>query len=490
MSSAAPSSLLRRLLVRIGLVVLALLLAGGAISYLIARHYSDAVHDRWLYDSARTLAAQVRVIAQRPQLDLPDVALEMFIWDEKDQIYYEVTSKTRGRIAGNARFDVPATPAAARGGRFFDTTQGGRPIRAVAVAVDALDATEPIRVIVGETLNKRTALAGEILIATIPVQLLLIAAGALALLWSLRSGLTVVAATTAAIRSRNPLDLRPVSLSAPAPAEIAPLIVAINDLMSRVDQAQRAQQRFVANAAHQLRTPVATLQVQVERALREPDAAGQKTALAHVDLAVKRLSHLLHQILTLARVERDGDNRITHGPCNLGEIAASAVESHIDDALTRGCDLGYAGPPGTVIVDAQALLLKEALGNLIENALHYAGAGLHVTVGAHDGPPRLFVEDNGPGIPATERDRVWERFYRIPGTPGFGCGLGLAIVKEIADRHGATVSLEAAQGDSGTRVTITFAVGPRHQPDSAVAAAPATLAANAKEKVSDAVAEH
>jgi two-component system sensor histidine kinase TctE len=453
-NNATRPSLLRLLLVRIGVVVLALLLAGGAVTYVIARHYSDEVHDRWLYDSARTLAAQVHFASERPALDLPEVALEMFVWDEKDRIYYEVLSDRRGRIAGNAHFAAALAPRGEAGIRFFDTSLEGRAVRAVTVALRSPAQGESIRVIVGETLNKRTMLAGEILLATIPVQLLLILAGAFALWWALRRGLIGVSAATAAIRARDPCDLGPVALPKPAPAEIEPLIGAINDLIIRVDQAQRAQRRFVANAAHQLRTPVTTLQVQVERALRERDPEERATALAHVDVAVKRVSHLLHKILALARAAPDRPDALAFAPCDLADAAMRAVETRVDEALSRGRDLGYAAPSSPVIVEADATMLDELLANLIENALQYGGR--HITVGVADDPPGLYVEDDGPGISRSEREKVWERFYRIPGSPGFGCGLGLPIVREIADRHGASLSLDSAADGTGTRVTIVF----------------------------------
>jgi two-component system sensor histidine kinase TctE len=247
-----------------------------------------------------------------------------------------------------------------------------------------------------------------------------------------------------------------VVLTDPAPAEMQPLVSAINELLARAAQGQRAQQRFLANAAHQLRTPVATLQVQIERALREQDDGGRTTALRHVDDAIKRLGHLLHQLLTLAKLEPDGQSTIAPEACDLVALAKDSVERFVDRALSCDCDLGYSGPDGTVRAHAAPILVHEMLVNLLENACQYAPGG-HVTVSVADDPPRLIVEDDGPGIPAAERERVWDRFYRIPESAGFGCGLGLPIVQEMARLQGATVSLDAAGEHGGTRVVITFA---------------------------------
>ncbi len=455
-------SLFTQLLARIAPVTLGLLVIAAAATYAIARHYSDFVYDRWLYDSARTLAGQIRFHAQQPALDLPEIALEMFIWDETDRIYFEVTAGKRGHLAGNAHFSPAITVAADTGARYFDTTVAGDRVRAVTIAVAPSIEGNLVQVTVAETLHKRTALAREILIGIVPLQVALLVTGAAAIWLALRGGLRVVSATAAAIRARTPGDMSPVALPDPAPAEMQPLVSAINDLLARVEQGQRAQQRFLANAAHQLRTPVATLQIQIERALREQDDAGRIKALRHVDEAIKRLGHLLHQLLTLAKLEPDGHAAGDVEPCDLVALVKDSVERHVDTALRFGCDLGYAGPDDAVSACAAPMLVHEILVNLLENACQYAPGG-HVTVSVADQPPRLIVEDDGPGIPPAEREHVWDRFYRIPGSPGFGCGLGLPIVREMAQRQGASVTIDDAQQHRGTRVVVTFAAARRSE---------------------------
>jgi two-component system sensor histidine kinase TctE len=268
--------------------------------------------------------------------------------------------------------------------------------------------------------------------------------------------LRVVSDTAATIRARHPTDAEPIGNDQPVPVEIRPLIAAINDLLLRVGNAQRSQKRFVANAAHQLRTPVSSLQVQIDRALLERDPEGRVAALRHVESAIRRLGRLLHQLLMLARVEPDSQARLELSSCDLTQVAKETVELHDSAAVASHCDLGYAGPVEDVVVRGESALLNELLRNLVENAMQYGGPGTHITIRVETDPPRLMVEDDGPGISPAERDRVLERFYRSPGTAGSGCGLGLAIVQEIAGRHGGTVSIAGGANGRGTRVTVAF----------------------------------
>lgn len=438
-----------------GVVTGVLLLASGTISYFVALHYSNEVHDRWLIDSARSLAAQVKYVAQLPALELPEVAVEMFVWDDQDEIYFEVKADGNRRIAGNAHF--PEVPPLDPGEppQFADTTLNGKRVRTVRIAVPSARPAHAIDVIVAETLNKRSFLAREILVATVPVQLLLIALGGIAMWWGLRGGLSVVDAIARAIRERDPLDRRAVPVPAAAPSEIEPLIVALNDLIIRVNQARESQQRFVANAAHQLRTPVATLQIQIERAMRERDPREQAVALAHVETAVRRLGHLLHQLLMLAKVEPGAKERLQFVPCNLADVAHDVLERFVDRSVQASVDLGLAAPERPVTVMAERTLVAELLVNLVDNSLLYGRPGGRVTVGVVDVPPTLYVEDNGPGIPPHDREHAGDRFFRGAGAGGSGCGLGLAIVREIADLHGASVTIEDPDG-GGTRVSVRF----------------------------------
>jgi two-component system sensor histidine kinase TctE len=206
-----------------------------------------------------------------------------------------------------------------------------------------------------------------------------------------------------------------------------------------------------------LRTPLAALRLQLDLALRERDPERQQKALTDALAVLSRSSHLIHRLLSLSRVDQAAEEGTPLAFVDLDRLAREEVESWIDRALAKGVDLGYENASGAIVVSGHEDLLREALSNLIDNALTYGGSGGAVTVGICGEPPRLFVEDGGPGIPEPERGRVRNRFYRVPGTPGEGCGLGLAIVDEIARIHGARFSILSREGGTGTRAELAFA---------------------------------
>jgi len=238
-------------------------------------------------------------------------------------------------------------------------------------------------------------------------------------------------------------------------------VSALNGLLEEVAQASRNQQRFLANAAHQLRTPLAGLQAHTELALAKPLTPEVRAELEQVHQATIRTGRLANQLLALARAEPGA--RGNAAELNLKSLAESEANTWVHQALARDVDLGF--DLQWAPVQGDAFLLREALANLVHNALEYSQRGGHVTVrtGRHGMHSFLEVEDDGPGIPAPERERVLERFYRVPGTPGTGSGLGLAIVREIASGHGASISITDATGGSsatrGCRVAITFPHG-------------------------------
>ena len=226
-------------------------------------------------------------------------------------------------------------------------------------------------------------------------------------------------------------------------------------------QASRNQQRFLANAAHQLRTPLAGLQAHTELALAKSLPAEVRAELEQVHQSTIRTARLANQLLALARAEPGA--RGNAAELNLKALAESEADGWVHQALARDVDLGFE--LDWAPVQGDAFLLREALANLVHNAIEYSQRGGRVTVrtGGNGTHSFLEVEDDGPGIPPPERERVLERFYRVPGTPGTGSGLGLAIVREIASGHGATISITDAMAGSsatrGCRVAITFPYG-------------------------------
>jgi two-component system sensor histidine kinase TctE len=376
-----------------------------------------------------------------------------------DRIYEEVTSPSGRVLFGNAAFPAPPGNLSPNEPRYYDATIAGNPVRVVAIAVlSPTDATKTVTIQVAETKKKREALVWEIILVVVPLQAaILLIAGAF--IWfAVTSSLSSLDEIAARLGGYEPDGLVPVRDAESVPSEIKPLVFAINGLIQRVSEARSAQQRFVANAAHQLRTPLAALQVQTERALRETNPAHHAEALSHVLKAVTRMRHLTQQLLTLTRSDPSAANTLVMADIDLAELARNELERWVDAAIQRNIDLGYDGPESGIAVRGDQQLLRELIGNLVDNAIRYGRVGGEVTLGMHPNPTTIFVEDDGPGIAPAEREQVLEPFYRSPHNVGEGCGLGLTIAREIAARHGARLQI-ADRNSEGTRIEVVFGCG-------------------------------
>jgi two-component system, OmpR family, sensor histidine kinase TctE len=261
---------------------------------------------------------------------------------------------------------------------------------------------------------------------------------------------------------RRARDLRPLPTET-APVEIAPVVNAFNQLLQHLADANTMQQRFLANAAHQLRTPLAGLQMHFELLLRGDLPVEVRPELERMHSATIRASRLANQLLALAKAESTPEQDREFEIIDLRKIADAAARDWAPKAIGQRIDLGFS--LGRAVILGDPLLLPELLDNLIDNALRYTptGGSVTVTTGTTEAVPFLSVEDTGPGIPAGERTKVLERFYRIAGTAGEGSGLGLAIAQEVVDRHGGIVDIEDRPDQRGTRVRVRF---PRNRKDS------------------------
>ncbi|HQO29216.1 MAG TPA: ATP-binding protein, partial [Accumulibacter sp.] len=269
-------------------------------------------------------------------------------------------------------------------------------------------------------------------------------------------GLRPLATIEREIAVRSPNDLRAITVEG-TPREIQPMLTRLNRLFALLRQASAGQQRFLADAAHQLRTPLTGLQTQIELAAAEGRFDGDVERRQRFDEATRRIAHLIDQLLLFARAEAAGAAPLFE-PVSLPTLLEQAASIFLDQALAREIDLGFEVAPATVV--GIPSLLREALANLIDNALRYTPAQGVVTVrcGCRDQHAFLEVEDDGPGIPPAAREQVFERFTRLPAAPGNGCGLGLAIVREIAELHSATVELANPDGGRGLRIALLFPV--------------------------------
>lgn len=449
-------SLKAEILFRLAVPLIFFISIESVLSYFVTLHHVDVAYDRWLLDSARSLAQEIKASKGKVFVELPPAALEIFKWDESDKTYFKIISEEQGMLAGDKFVPEPfevetdwSRPV------YFDDEMYGEPVRVVSMRIAPEHSSEKVFVHVAETLNKRRNMMMDILLADLVPQMVLVLLAGIYLVVGVKRGLQPLHALAYEISKRSSRDLRPIP-EQHVFLEVRALTDTINDLLERLGSAIASQQRFIANAAHQLRTPLAGLKLQVERALREQDLPAMKPALMQIQGCADRMSHLTTQLLILARSEPiDGEYELR--PVDLCKLAKETCMDWVPKALQRRMELSFEGSKQPLYVQGDEVLLRELLANLLDNAICYGHDQGNIIVKVERDPsPRLSVEDDGSGIPELELDKVCERFYRIPGSPGDGCGLGLAIVKEIADLHKARFELNRASVAGGTRVELVF----------------------------------
>lgn len=434
----------------------------SVIDYDIAKRFVNLAYDRALLEAALDIGRQVKVINDRIYVDLPEVALQILQTTESGSLYYLVTGPKEEFISGE--LDLPRPPDETREAmadrvRYYDEKFHGFEIRAVALRVPVEPGTGrgAVRIQVAERVTARDEFARQIILRMVVPQGILILLAAFAVWYGVGRGLAPLSTLRREIESRSHRDLSALP-EEQAPQEVRPLIHAMNDLLARVGTAISAQQRFIADAAHQLRTPIAGLKTQTELALRQSQLGHVDDTLRQLRTATEQSTRLVNQLLSLARAEPGAKREHTVERLDLARIARDAATEWVPSALARGIDLGYDGEEGAAWIEGDAFLVRDMLGNLLDNAIRYTQHGGQVTVRVTAGTDAivLSVEDNGPGIPEQERERVFERFYRMLGTGTEGCGLGLAIVREIALSHRAEVALAAGAGGQGTVARVAF----------------------------------
>ncbi|MCU0968380.1 MAG: sensor histidine kinase N-terminal domain-containing protein [Rubrivivax sp.] len=437
-----------------------------ALTWLVAQGIANRPYDRDLSERLQVLAQQVA--AEQAQVHGPPqvlrdalgrVAATMLRADDEDRLFYQVLGERGEFIAGDPRLRVPddARSSPVNVPQLRDDTVGDETVR---VAYMWLPQTEvgadhgPL-VQIAETLDKRSRLATEIIKGVILPQFVILPLAVVLVWFALGRGIRPLRDLQRRIRARESHDLSPID-ERDVPEEVAPLVASINDLLQRLDDTIATQRRFLADAAHQLKTPLAGLRMQAELAEREIDAGrGDPQALKHslhqIALSSQRAAHMVNQLLAMARAE-DQALVMRKQRLDLAEIARETVRDFVPKSLERRIDLGYDGPePGDerCAMPGQPVFVRELVRNLVDNALQYTPPGGSVTARVLPDPfgqvVVLQVEDTGPGIPAAERELVFRPFYRALGTQVDGSGLGLAIVREIAERHDAQVAVEDAR---------------------------------------------
>jgi two-component system sensor histidine kinase TctE len=466
MSHSRPS-LRRRLLVFLLIPMAALLLLDALLTYGVALTYANRVHDRDLSDDALTLAKMLG----NDQLgnQLTPQARFLLEYDPDGRSYFSITSARRGLLAGNGQLpQLEYTPALGAAPTLYDTQLDKHSLRAASIHIAARrDPGDSLVITVAETLRDRHVQAREILLLAILMQTLLIVS-LLSLVWfGVSRGLRVLDPLTARLAARSH-ELTPID-GADVPQEIQPLTRTIDALFGRLRSMLALHDRFIADAAHQLRTPLTGLSLHVDRALADPRPETMIDALTHIQRLTQRAARTSSQLLALTRAQAAPLDNEERGLLDLGRMIPDAVAQRIHEAIRAGIDLGYEGVRQPFYIDGDAASVLDLLDNLIDNAMRYAGRGSTVTVSlqAHaDGSVSLSVEDNGPGVPPELLPRLRERFFRAAENGEEGSGLGLAIVQRIAERHSAEVIYRLAE-EHGLSVEVRFpppAISPANRP--------------------------
>jgi two-component system sensor histidine kinase TctE len=431
-----------KLLVRVLIPMAIVMGISGVIGYYQARNFVNASYDRSMLEEARGLAEQVQVTGADVLLDMPAVADEIIRADSTDRIYYQIRIMDGEVVAGDTV--LPQPPGQSQRAVYYDTLVQGEAVRVVSIPL--LPSTHsPIVVQYAETLRKRKVLANEIVFAVIAPQLALMVLAWIAIQRGVMVGLAPIERLARSIEQRSPDDLAPLPV-AEVPQELLPLLAAFNSMLVRLDGAAVAQKRFVADAAHQLRTPLAALRIQLERALREPDTAVREHLLQQLVAAIERTARLSSQLLLLARAEPGGTKAPSNECFDLCDLAFKTGSNWVARALQQDADLGLETPDHPIHVHGEPLMIGELINNLIDNALRYGGSQITLRVAQTDAGVELAVEDDGAGVPEAEAMRIFERFYRAPGSKAGGSGLGLSIVREIAHGSGAECGYRPREG--------------------------------------------
>ena len=451
MITAAGPSLQRQLLLWLLLPQLVLWAGGGALAYRIALSYAEKGIDQSLTQSVRALARQVKPIGSGLLIDFPRAAQDVLEQDPKDRVSYTVSSPPGKFLLGNQSLPQPdSVPTDSEGPFLYRTELDGKALRVAVMDVNYGDDSAPqtLRVQVGKSLVVQRRIASE-LVADMLAPLL--AAGVLLSLLvygGVRRGLAPLTRLTAQLENRSVNALSPIGMTQ-APSEVHALVQAINGLLGEVERSVHQEKRFLDDAAHQLRTPLAGLISQVELAQQETAEPALAARLAKVHTGAQRSAHLVHQLLTLARSE----SHVRRTTVDLAVLARDVAREWTPRALAAGMDLGYEGLDHLPL-KGDPLQLREAMANLIDNALRYTSPGCTITlrVEATQKGACLAVEDDGPGLSRDDMAHVFQRFWRGSPLPG-GCGLGLAIVREIAHRHGGEARVETME-PHGLRVAL------------------------------------
>lgn len=450
--SLSPNWLRRDLLLRLLLPLFMIMAATAALGTYTAHRLTARVFDHWLLDASHSLGVLLRFDGSRVSIDLPERFKIALLYDDIDETYFGIVHGHQ-TIAGRA--DIPQHGDAEveyDQGRSYDAQIDGRPVRVAAVDVKQLG-TQDVTIYVAETLIKRQRSESDLLVIIWPMAALILAAAAVIIL-AVRRTLRPLESIASRWRAMSNASLDPVGHD-DVPRELVPFARALNDLLARIRAMISRERNFSTMVAHQLRTPLTSLQLGLARAADAPDLPAAKAVIAELSRATQRSARLVQQLLALGRLDPEAGRSADFQNTDLVRLIRDVGAAHADQAVAKNIDFEMITATKEVCAEVQADLFAEAVSNIIDNAIRYTPQGGHVSVEVRSSPVQILVSDSGPGVPLDERERVFERFVRGRLAEGEGSGLGLAIVRDIAGLHRATVEISDSPW-GGLTVAVAF----------------------------------
>jgi len=441
-----------------------LLLLNAFWSYESAMDSANRAYDRSLTAALKSIAESIHATGGRISVDMPYSALDILEEGIQERVYYAIIGPDGRRLTGYDDLTPIGVKPDAEEPVVVDMTYRQQPIRLASLAKRLYDPElvggDAVTVVFAETTEARTRLAVSLFLDSLRPQLVLVLVGLFLVVFVLRSAFRPLVDLRDTIRQRHEEDLTPLSASN-VPNELLPLTDAINYHMARLDRLLQARRRFLADAAHQIRTPLTVLGTQAEYGQRQNDPDEMRQTFASLTETIRSTRRVVNQMLTLARVESANGLIQEFTRLDFAELVRDVAGDLAALALRKNIDLSFEDSATPVFINGNATMLREMVSNLIDNALRHAPANGHVILGVAiaDAAAVLHIVDDGPGIPESEREKVFQRFYRILGHgEAGGGGLGLAIVREICWRHGGRIRLGDGENGRGLAAEIALPV--------------------------------
>jgi len=447
-------SIRRQLLILFVPFVFGLWIASATLSFWLVTSISGDAFDKDLINSADSVIGRLRVKDGKVVADLPPAAQAILKHDESDKLYYRVVGTDGRHISGDTDVPAPVSDLAVDTPRVVSGRIAGKEVRIAEIKVP-VDEGGQVIVQLAETTNVRHIFQNNLLLSIAVPQFLVIVLALAAVFYGINRILTPLRNLQQQLATRSQADFSPLSDSQ-TPEEVFPLVKAINGLFLKTEEKIKAHQRFIANAAHQLRTPLAGLKTYTSIGPEMNEVGELKNLVTELDRGVDRATRMVTQLLAMARTDGRSDNGSSHS-VDLNFLVSDVVNDLVQQAVMRNINLTFEASATPASICGEEASLTHLAVNLVENAILYTPPQGRVNVRlSNNGKVRLSVSDTGPGIPEEERENIFERFYRVVGTNGYGSGLGLSIVREVANAHNATISVETGPGGSGSSFIVEF----------------------------------